>query len=67
MAGKSKWVVRTMRCPGEKKEAELLIEWRVQKGKNVLQSVSCNCEQLIHYSGADCRWGCLEKVSRRRG
>ncbi len=67
MAEKSKWVVRSMHCPGEKKDSELLIEWRVQKGKNVLQSVSCNCSQLIAYSGTDCKWGCLEKISRKRG
>jgi hypothetical protein len=67
MAEKTKWVVRTMNCPGEKKQADLLIEWKVQKGKNVLQSVTCNCSQLIHYSGANCQWDCLDKISRKRG
>jgi len=67
MAEKSKWVVRSMHCPGEEKAAELLIEWRVQKGKNVLQSVTCNCSQLTDYSGTDRQWGCLQKISRRRG
>lgn len=67
MAEKSKWVVRSIRCPGEEQPAELLIEWRVKKGKNVLQSVTCNCYQLTYYSGTDCQWGCLEKISRRRG
>jgi hypothetical protein len=66
MAEKTKWVVRTMDCGGKEK-ADLLIEWRVQRGKNVLHSVTCNCSQLIDYSGTDCDWHCVEKISRKRG
>ncbi len=67
MVAKSTWVVRSMRCPGEKRTADLLIEWRVQKGRKVLHSVSCNCPQLTDYSGGDCQWLCVEKISRKKG
>ncbi len=67
MAEKSKWVVRSVQCSGETKTAELLIEWKVQKGKNVLHSVSCNCQQLMDYGGEDCDWKCLERITRKKG
>ncbi len=67
MAEKSKWAVRHMECPEEKGKASLLIEWKVQKGKKVLQSVSCNHPQLIEYSGMDCQWLCIKKISPKKG
>ena len=67
MSEKSTWSTRHMRCPEEKGEAELLIEWKVQKGKKVLQSISCAHPQLMAYGGVDCEWLCLKRVSPKKG
>jgi len=66
MNEKSRWAIRKMRCPEEKGETEILVEWKVQKGKKVLQSVSCGHPQLMDYSGADCGWLCLKKISPKK-
>jgi hypothetical protein len=66
MAEKSQWVLRHMKCPGEKGKAELLLEWKVQRGRKVLHSISCNNPQLMDYSGADCQWHCLQKISPKK-
>ena len=55
-----------MKCPQEKAVAELLVEWKVQKGKKVLHSISCGHPQLLDYSGADCQWLCLEKITPKK-
>jgi hypothetical protein len=59
----SKWNLRSMQCPEGEGKTELLLEWKVEKGKKVLCSVSCNNPRLTHYSGTDCKWICLEKIS----
>ena len=66
MDEKSKWAIRQMRCPEENREAELLLEWKVQKGKKVLHSISCSHPRLADYSGMDCAWLCLKKISPKR-
>jgi hypothetical protein len=66
MEEKSRWGLRHMKCPEEKGKAQLLLEWKVQKGKKVLQSVSCDNPQLIDYSGTDCQWLCLKKISPKK-
>ena len=66
MQEKSKWTIRQMRCPEEKGVTELLVEWRVQKGKKVLHSISCSHPQLVDYSGTDCEWLCLKKISPKK-
>ena len=46
MAEKSKWVLRSMKCPEENRKAELLLEWKVQKGKKflrILVAIIPNC------------------------
>jgi hypothetical protein len=55
-----------MRCPEEKGEAELLIEWKVQKGKKILHSISCAHPHLTDYSGADCEWLCMKRISPKK-
>ena len=55
-----------MNCPEEKRKAQLLLEWKVQKGKKVLKSVSCDNPQLTDYSGMDCQWLCLKKISPKK-
>jgi hypothetical protein len=62
----SKWSVRQMKCPEGKGQAGLLLEWKLEKGRKILCSVSCDNPQLADYSGADCRWCCLEKISGRK-
>ena len=61
----SHWVIRSMKCPGEDRTVDLLVEWKVEKGKKILQSVSCNDPGLVAYSGKDCEWLCLGKISGR--
>ena len=66
MREKSKWAIREMKCPEEKGEAELLVEWKVQKGKKVLHSISCSHPRLTDYSGVDCEWLCLKRISPKK-
>jgi len=63
MKQSSKWNLRPMQCPEGKGKTELLLEWRVEKGRKILCSASCNHLQLTHYSGTDCKWVCLGKIS----
>ena len=62
----SKWSIRQMPCPEARGKAELLLEWKVEKGKKVLHSISCDNPQLMDYSGMDCQWYCLEKISGKK-
>ena len=64
MADKSRRVIRQMECPEGRGKATLLAEWRVEKGKKILRSISCNNPRLMDYSGEDCQWLCWDKVSR---
>lgn len=66
MGEKSQWVLRQMKCPEEKRKAELLLEWKVQRGRKVLKSISCDNPQLVDYSGRDCKWLCLKKISAKK-
>jgi hypothetical protein len=63
MKQSSKWNLRPMQCPEGRGKAELLLEWEVEKGRRILRSVSCDHPQLTHYSGTDCKWFCLGKIS----
>ncbi|MCX5908872.1 MAG: hypothetical protein NTY64_17280 [Deltaproteobacteria bacterium] len=67
MKEKVERAIRQMKCPEDKGSAELLVEWKVQKGKRVLHSVSCNSWQLADYSGKDCGWLCVERLSKKKG
>jgi hypothetical protein len=67
MADKSGRVIRQMECPEGRGKASLLVEWRVERGKKILHSVSCNDSLLMDYSGRDCQWLCWEKISRGKG
>ena len=66
MAGKSQWGVRTLKCPEENRAVDLLVEWKIEKGKKILNSVCCNHPTLTDYSGKECRWGCIQKLSGRK-
>jgi hypothetical protein len=62
----SKWSSRQMKCPEGRGKTELLLEWKVEKGRKIIRSVSCDNPQLSHYSGTDCKWFCLEKISAKK-
>ncbi len=62
----SRWSIRRLQCPEGKGKAGLLIEWGLEKGKKTVKSVSCDNPELHHFSGADCKWFCLEKISGRK-
>ncbi len=66
MSEKSQWTLRHMKCPEEKGKAQLLLEWKVQRGKKVLHSISCDNPQLMEYSGMDCQWLCMKKISPKK-
>jgi hypothetical protein len=66
MKQSSKWSLRRMKCPEGKGRAGLLLEWKVERGKKILHSVSCDNPQLADYSGVECRWWCLEKISGKK-
>jgi hypothetical protein len=62
----SQWSIRKRQCPEGRGKAELLLEWKVEKGRKVLHSISCDNPQLADYSGVECQWCCLEKVSGKK-
>ena len=62
----SQWSIRKRECPDGRGKAELLLEWKVEKGRKALHSISCDSPQLADYSGIDCRWGCLEIISGKK-
>ncbi len=62
----SKWSIRQMECPEVKCKTELLLEWKVEKGKKVLHSISCDNPRLLDYSGEGCQWLCLERVAGKK-
>jgi hypothetical protein len=66
MAGKSRWSVRARKCPEGDRPVDLLVEWKIEKGKKILQSVCCNHPGLADYGGRECGWGCLPKLSGRK-
>ncbi len=63
MGGKSRWISRQMQCPEGKGVSSLLLEWQNERGRKVLNSISCDNPKLMAYSGEDCQWHCLEKIA----
>ncbi len=66
MEKKSQWTVRKMSCPEGDCLADLLIEWKVEKGQRVVHSVHCDSLKLRELSGGQCQWACMEKVSPKK-
>jgi hypothetical protein len=62
----SRWSVRRIQCPEANCNTELLLEWKTEKGRKVLHSISCDNPRLLDYSGADCQWYCLKKITARK-
>jgi hypothetical protein len=66
MGRKSQWAIRSLKCPEEDLTVDLLVEWKVEKGKRILQSVCCNHPELVDYSGKECQWVCLQKLANKK-
>ena len=66
MAKKTGWEQRKIKCPEEKREADLLIEWRREKGKKVINSISCDNPRLSDLDNWDCQWSCWEALSPQK-
>jgi hypothetical protein len=61
----SRWEQRDITCPEGKGEGHLLVEWKERRGKQVIESISCDNASLKDLSGTDCKWSCWKKESRR--
>ncbi len=62
----SKFSIRRVQCPEGKGRAGLLIEWKVEKGKKTVHSVSCDNPELHHFGAVECKWYCLERLSVKK-
>jgi hypothetical protein len=62
MADKIRRECRQIRCPEEDRTADLMIEWREENGKEVLNSVHCDNPRLADLDNWDCRWTCMETL-----
>lgn len=64
MRQQSRWARRFMKCPEGRGESHLFLQWRLKKGGEILNSVSCDNLHLRDLSGSDCQWSCWEKISK---
>ena len=67
MKKQSKWEKCRIKCPEEKIDAELLVEWREKDGQLVPNSISCNNTKLMDLKPADCQWTCWEEIEKEKG
>ncbi len=61
---KSIWKKCHIKCPEQRGDADLFLEWSIEKGRKILRSASCNNEQLLDLSGKDCEWSCWDEISQ---
>lgn len=66
MREQSRWVKYQMTCPEGRGESQLLLEWRVESGRESLKSVSCGNPRLRDLSGDNCQWSCWESITERK-
>jgi hypothetical protein len=66
MKQQSRWEKCRIKCPEEKVDAELLVEWRKKDGQLVPNSISCNNSKLMDLKPVDCQWSCWEEVEKGR-
>ncbi len=62
MEGKIRRERRKFRCPEEDRIADLMIEWRLEDGNEVIASVHCDNPRLRDLDNWDCRWTCLDAL-----
>ena len=55
--------IRKVKCPEDRGIAQLLLEWKIDRGRKVLGSVTCDNFELADYSGSDCQWLCWAKIA----
>lgn len=55
--------IRKVKCPEDRGIAQLLLEWKIDRGRKVLCSVTCDNFELADYSGSDCQWLCWAKIA----
>ena len=67
MKQQSRWEKCRIKCPEEKVDAELLVEWREKDGQLVPNSISCNNTKLMDLKPADCQWTCWEEIEKEKG
>ncbi len=67
MSRKLRWETRRVKCPEVGREAHLFIEWRQEKGKILLNSISCDNPRLRDLDNWDCRWSCWDGIAREEG
>ena len=53
-------------CPEDKIDANLLLEWREEDGKRVLNSISCDNPKLMDLKPQDCNWSCWEEIEKTK-
>lgn len=66
MKGTSRWEKCRVKCPEEEIDIELLLEWRQEGGKKVLNSISCNNPKLMDLKPEDCQWSCWEEIEKEK-
>jgi hypothetical protein len=64
MEGKIRRECRKFKCPDEDRVADLTIEWRQERGKEIIESVHCDNPRLRDIDNWDCRWTCLEALEK---
>ena len=65
MKQKSRWEKCRVICPEERIDTDLFLEWQENKGKRVLNSVSCRNPRLMDLKPEDCHWACWEVVEKK--
>ena len=60
---RSIWEKYHIKCPEQRGEADLFLEWSLESGSRKLISASCNNEQLLDLSGKDCEWSCWDTIT----
>jgi hypothetical protein len=53
-------------CPEDKIDTALLLEWREEDGKKILNSISCKNPKLMDLKPEDCQWSCWEEIEKEQ-
>ena len=62
MGRKIKWERRQFECLEEDRIADLLLEWRKENGKTVLDGIFCDNPRFRDLDNWDCEWSCWEEL-----
>lgn len=64
MKQKTRWEKCRIKCPEERLETDLLLEWYEKEGKKVLNSINCSNPKLMDLKPSDCQWTCWEMIEK---